>query len=68
MEKGITWQDKVTNVAVLEKAGSLSMHLMLCKCRLRHVRRMKDGRIPKGLFYGELATGCRPIGRPALRG
>ena len=66
-EKGITWQDKVTNVAVLEKAGSLSMHLMLCKSRLRHVRRMKDGRIPKGLFYGELATGCRPIGRPALR-
>ena len=46
------------------------MHLMLCKCRLRlrgHVRRMEDGRIPKDLLYGELATGCRPIGRPALR-
>ena len=66
---GITWQDKVTNVAVLEKAGSLSMHLKLCKYRLRwlgHVRRMEDGRIPKDLLYDELATGCRPIGQPAL--
>ena len=63
-------QDKVTNVVVLEKAGSLSMHLMLCKRRLRwlgHVHRMEDGRIPKDLLHGELATGCRPIGRPALR-
>ena len=46
------------------------MHMMLCKSRLRwlgHVRRMGNGRIPKDLLYGELATGRRPVGRPALR-
>ena len=53
---GITRKDKVNNVAVLELAGSLSMHLMLSQRRLRwlgHVRRMEDGRLP--------------VGRPALR-
>ena len=67
---GIRWQDRVTSTAVLEKAGSLSMHLMLCQRRLRwlgHVYRMEDGRIPKDLLYGQLASGCRPVGRPALR-
>ena len=34
---------------------------------LGHVTRMKDGRIPKDLLYGELATGKRPTGRPQLR-
>ena len=29
--------------------------------------RMEDGRIPKYLLYGELATGERPTGRPQLR-
>ena len=28
---------------------------------------MKDGRIPKDLSYGVLATGKRPTGRPQLR-
>ena len=67
---GIKWQDRVTNTAVLEKANSLSMHLMLCQRRLRwlgHVHRMDDGRIPKDIMYGELASGRRPTGRPALR-
>ena len=66
---GITWQDKVTNTAVLGRAGSHSIHLFLCQCRLRwlgHVHRMGDGRIPKDVLYGELATGHRPAGRPAL--
>ena len=34
---------------------------------LGHVIRMKDGRIPKDLLYGELATGKRSTGRPQLR-
>ena len=67
----MTWQDKVTNVVVLEKAGSPSVHLMLCKLRLHwlgHVQqRMEDACIPKDLLSGELATGCRSIGLPALR-
>ena len=28
---------------------------------------MDDGRIPKDILYGELATGTRPTGRPNLR-
>jgi methionyl-tRNA synthetase len=28
---------------------------------------MEDGRIPKDILNGELATGSRPTGRPALR-
>ena len=50
--------------------GSLSMHLMLCKRQVRwlgYVRRMENGRIPKDLLYGELATGRRPVGRAVLR-
>ena len=34
---------------------------------LGHVTRMKGGRIPKNLLYGELATVKRPTGRPQLR-
>ena len=67
---GITWQDKVTNAAVLEQAGSLNMHLTLSQRQLQwldHVHRMEDGRIPKDVLYGELAMGRRPVGRPALR-
>ena len=67
---GITWQDKVTNTAVLGRAGSHSIHLLLCQCRLSwlsHVHRMGDGRIPKNVLYGELATGQHPAGRLALR-
>ena len=66
---GITWQDKVTNTAVLGRAGSHSIHLLLCQCRLHwlsHVHRMGDGRMPKDVLYGELATGRHPAGRLAL--
>ena len=34
---------------------------------LGHVCRMEDGRIPKDILYGELATGQRNTGRPHLR-
>ena len=67
---GITWQDHVTNNDVLAQAGLPSMYALLSQRRLRwlgHVCRMDDGRIPKDVLYGELATGTRPTGRPALR-
>ena len=54
----ITGQDKVTNTAVLGRAGSHSIHL-LCQRTLRwlsHVHRMGDDRIPKDVLYGELET------------
>ena len=34
---------------------------------LRHVSRMKDGRIPKEILYSELTIGTRQAGRPNLR-
>ena len=67
---GITWQDKVTNTSVLNRAMVPSMHSLLKQRRLRwlgHVVRMEDGRIPKDLLYGELTQGTRPTGRPKLR-
>ena len=63
-------QDYVPNKQVLEQAGIQSVFAILSQKRLRclgHVRRMKDGRIPKDTLYGELATGSRPAGGPVLR-
>ena len=59
----------MTNKVVLEKAG-IPSYTLLKERHMRwlgHVTRMKDGRIPKDLLYGELATGKRPTGRPQLR-
>ena len=67
---GISWQDKVPNTEVLSRAGLPSMFTLLRQCRLRclgHIHRMPDGRLPKELLYGELATGSRCTGRPQLR-
>ncbi|KAI8510155.1 hypothetical protein Bbelb_125830 [Branchiostoma belcheri] len=67
---GISWKDRVPNKDVLAQAGMTSMYALLSQRRLRwlgHVSRMDDGRIPKDVLYGELATGARPAGRPVLR-
>ena len=67
---GISWQDHIPNTEVLARAGSLSMYALLTKrrlCWLGHVTRMHDGRLPKDILFGELATGSRPTGRPTLR-
>ena len=67
---GISWSDRVPSTVVLERAGLPTMYTMLRQRRLRwigHVRRMEEGRIPKDILYGELASGRRPRGRPQLR-
>ena len=49
---GISWRDKVTNNAVLERTGIPTMFTLLKQRRMRwlgHVCRMEDGRIPKDL-------------------
>ena len=67
---GVSWKDRITNNAILDKAETMSIRSLLCQRRLRwlgHVRRMQDGRIPKDALYGELCLGTRPVGRPSLR-
>jgi len=64
----IQWSDKVPNAQVLERAGLSIMFtlLMIRQRRLRwlgRVRRMENGRIPKDIFYDELASGKRTVGR-----
>nr|XP_054767476.1 uncharacterized protein LOC129274752 [Lytechinus pictus] len=62
----IKWQDHIPN----KKGGMTTIYAYLTQRRLRwlgHVTRMDDGRIPKDILYGELATGTRAVGRPVLR-
>ena len=66
----ITWRDKVTNNEVFSRCGSAHIHSILAKRTLRwvgHVERMETNRLPKQVFYSELAVGRRPIGRPKKR-
>ena len=66
----ISWQDKVINTDVLSRADLPTMYTLLRQhwlCWLGHVCHMEDGRIPKDILYGELASGQRGIGRPQLR-
>ena len=67
---GITWQDRVPNKDVLAQVVLPSMFSLLIQRWLRwlrHVSRMKDGRIAKDILYSELTIGTRPTGRPNLR-
>jgi hypothetical protein len=62
---GIRWQDMVTDVEVLQRAGCVRMETMIRYKRLQwlgHVRRMDDCRLPKRLMFGELAVGTRASG------
>ncbi|KAI0236502.1 hypothetical protein LSAT2_012947 [Lamellibrachia satsuma] len=67
---GITWQDRISYSDILDRARIRSMYSLLSPRRLRwlgHVRRMEDGRLPKDILYGQLTSGARPVGHPALR-
>ena len=67
---GITWQNCIPFSDILDRARIRCMYSMLSQRRLRwlgHVRRMEDGRLPKDILYGQLTSGARPVGRPALR-
>jgi hypothetical protein len=66
----IRWQSRITNEAVLQRAGCISITSLLAKSMLgwsRHVVRMPDYRIPKQLLYGELCIGTRAHGGQMLR-
>ena len=62
---GISWQEKIPDTEVLALAEIPSMQALLKKILLRyagHVARMPDERLPKRLFFGELAKGKRNHG------
>ena len=67
---GISWMSITPNTVVLSRCGLSSILTMLRQRRLRwlgHFRRMKDGRIPKDILYGELTAEKRNLGHPQLR-
>ena len=67
---GIKWQDRVTNLEVLDRATLASIETMVLKAQLRwtgHVIRMEPFRLPRQLLYGELRQGQKPRGRPKKR-
>nr|VZH92754.1 unnamed protein product [Spirometra erinaceieuropaei] len=66
----LNWQDRIPDTDVLERTGILSIYSMLRQMQLRrsgHLVRMDDERLPKRLFYGDVATGSRPQGGPIRR-
>nr|VZI14007.1 unnamed protein product [Spirometra erinaceieuropaei] len=66
----LNWQDRIPDTEVLERTGMLSIYSMLRQMQLRwsgHLVRMDDERLPKRLFYGDVATGSRRQGGPIRR-
>nr|VZI45644.1 unnamed protein product [Spirometra erinaceieuropaei] len=61
----LNWQDRIPNTEVLERTGILSIYAILRQMQLRwsgHLVRMDDERLPKRLFYEDVATGSRRQG------
>nr|VZI31795.1 unnamed protein product [Spirometra erinaceieuropaei] len=61
----LNWQDRMPDTEVLERTGIFSIYSMLRQMQLRwsgHLVRMDDERLPKRLFYGDVATGYRRQG------
>nr|VZH99074.1 unnamed protein product [Spirometra erinaceieuropaei] len=61
----LNWQDRIPDTEKLERTGILSIYSMLRQVQLRwsgHLVRMDDERLPKRLFYGDVATGSRRQG------
>ena len=63
----IKWQDRVSNLQVLDTAESTSIEAVILKSRLgrvRHVISTENNRLPEQLMFGELTSGKRKQGRP----
>nr|VZH91166.1 unnamed protein product [Spirometra erinaceieuropaei] len=61
----LKWQDRIPDTDVLERTGILSIYVILRQMQLRwsgHLVRMDDERLPKRLFYGDVATSSRRQG------
>ena len=70
LDQQIAEKKSVTNVEVLTRAYSDSIHTHLYKMRLRwigNVRSMENDRLAKKILYGEIQRGKRKVGRPLQR-
>ena len=66
----IRWQDKVTNIKVLKRAGLSTIEDLIIRKNLRwtgHLLKMPTGRLPRQVLYSTQPEGQRPRGRPRLR-
>nr|VZI38510.1 unnamed protein product [Spirometra erinaceieuropaei] len=66
----LKWQDRIPDTDVLKRTGILSIYAILRQIQLRwsgHLVRMDDERLPKRLFYGDVATGSRRQGGQICR-
>ena len=66
---GVSSRDRIPYTTILERAGapdvfSLRIYRL---CWSGHVCRMKDGRLPKDIFYRQLSSAPRPVGCTKLR-
>ena len=67
---GISWEDRVPNTEVLHRANMPGVEALIIKAQLRwvgHVVRMDDTRLPKMIFFSELASGTRNTGHSLKR-
>lgn len=63
---GVSWQDRIPHVQILERTGCTSMEAMITKRQLRwlgHVIRMSEDRLPRQVLY----EGPRRPGGPKRR-
>ena len=67
---GVKWEDRVPDVEILERANTISVEALITALHLRwagHLRRMPETRLPKAIFYGELANRKRKRGGQKVR-
>nr|VZH99603.1 unnamed protein product [Spirometra erinaceieuropaei] len=63
--KMLNWQDRIPDTDALERTGTLSNYTALRQMQLRwsgHLMGMDDERLPRRLFFGDVATGSRRQG------
>ena len=61
----VKWYDKVPDTEILMKTGIACIYALLKKiqlCWAGHVVRMSEYRLPRRIFFGELAHGTRSRG------
>ena len=69
---GISWEDRLSNTELLRRGNMPCIEALMTKAKLGGLDmwfgcRMDDARLPKMVFFSDLATGERSIGHPLKR-